>query len=259
MDEKNNGIQIFENPEFGEVRTMLDEKCDVLFCATDVAKALGYSNPNKAVLDHCRGITKRDTPTSSAIQQINYIFEPDVYRLIVKSKLPAAEKFEVWLFEEVLPAIRKHGMYFTKDTVADIFNDPYKFKTAMEGFLAEFEKNKKLEKELAVAKPKVEYYDRLIDTDTLVNFRNAAKELEIKPSLYIQVLLAKGYLYRSTKGNLYPYQQFVEGGLFQIKEFFRNNYAGTYTLLTPRGREHFMKLFDTLTQEELWEMEMLDI
>ncbi|MFI3255511.1 MAG: BRO family protein [Eubacteriales bacterium] len=165
MDE----IKIFENPEFGEVRTMLDEKGDVLFCAKDVASALGYAKPRNAVGTHCRGALKQGSPTSSGIQELSWIYEPDVYRLIIKSKLPAAEKFEAWLFEEVLPAIRKHGMYFTQDTVADIFQDPYKFKSAMDGFLAEYEKNKKLEKELELAQPKVEYYDKVIDSSLLTN------------------------------------------------------------------------------------------
>ncbi len=120
MDQEKNEIQIFENPEFGEVRTLLDEKGDVLFCASDVAKALGYTNIHGTLSRHCRGVLKRYTPTSSGDQELSYIYEPDVYRLIVKSKLPAAEKFEAWVFEEVLPAIRKHGMYFTHDTVADI-------------------------------------------------------------------------------------------------------------------------------------------
>ncbi len=259
MDQEKNQIQIFENPEFGEVRTLLDEKGDVLFCAKDVAIILGYSNFRDAISRHCKGVVKHDSPTSGGLQELSWIYEPDVYRLTMKSKLPAAEKFESWVFTEVLPAIRKHGMYFTQDTVADIFNDPYKFKSAMDGFLAEYEKNKKLEKELAEAKPKVEYYDTVIDTSLLTNFRNTAKELEVKPTLFIQVLLAKGYLYRSTTKDLYPYQKHMNAGLFQVKEFYRNNHGGTYTLVTPRGREHFMKLFKSLTEEELWEIQMIDV
>ena len=81
------------------------------FCASDVAKALGYSNPNKAVNDHCRAITKRSTPISGKIQEINFIPEGDVYRLIMKSKLSTAEKFESWVMDEVLPTIRKIGGY----------------------------------------------------------------------------------------------------------------------------------------------------
>ena len=89
-----NKIEIFKNEQFGEVRTILEGE-KVLFCAADVAKALGYTNPNKAVNDHCRAITKRSTPISGKVQSINFIPEGDVYRLIIRSKLPAAEKFEL--------------------------------------------------------------------------------------------------------------------------------------------------------------------
>ena len=73
--------------------------------------ALGYVNPRKAVNDHCKGVTKRDTPTSSGVQSMSYINEGDLYRLIMKSKLPSAEKFESWVMDEVLPTIRKTGGY----------------------------------------------------------------------------------------------------------------------------------------------------
>lgn len=105
-----NELQIFNSGEFGEIRTIeIDGK--PYFVGTDVAKALGYSNPRKAILDHCKGVTKRDTPTSSGIQSMSYINEGDLYRLIMKSKLPSAEKFESWVMDEVLPIIRKTGSY----------------------------------------------------------------------------------------------------------------------------------------------------
>ena len=105
-----NELQFFNSEEFGEIRTIeIDGK--PYFVGTDVAKALGYSNPRKAILDHCKGVTKRDTPTSSGIQSMSYINEGDLYRLIMKSKLPSAEKFESWVMDEVLPIIRKTGSY----------------------------------------------------------------------------------------------------------------------------------------------------
>lgn len=105
-----NELQIFSSNEFGEIRTIeIDGK--PFFVANDVAMALGYTNPRKAVKDHCKGVTKRDTPTSSGVQQMSYINEGDLYRLIMKSKLPSAEKFENWVMNEVLPSIRKTGSY----------------------------------------------------------------------------------------------------------------------------------------------------
>lgn len=105
-----NELQIFNSGEFGEIRTAeIDGK--PYFVGTDVAKALGYNNPRDAVSRHCKGVVKRDTPTSSGIQSMSYINEGDLYRLIMKSKLPSAEKFESWVMDEVLPTIRKTGSY----------------------------------------------------------------------------------------------------------------------------------------------------
>lgn len=105
-----NELQIFNSEEFGDIRTAeIDGK--PYFVGADVAKALGYNNPRDAVSRHCKGVVKRDTPTSSGIQSMSYINEGDLYRLIMKSKLPSAEKFESWVMDEVLPAIRKTGSY----------------------------------------------------------------------------------------------------------------------------------------------------
>lgn len=103
-------IEVFNSEEFGAVRT-ISENGKILFCAKDVAVALGYSNPRKAVADHCKGVTKRDTLTEGGVQSLSYIPEGDVYRLIVSSKLPSAARFETWLFDTVVPDIRRHGAY----------------------------------------------------------------------------------------------------------------------------------------------------
>lgn len=106
----NDNLEIFKNEEFGEVRTiMLDDK--PYFMASDIAKALGYSRPNDAVSRHCRATVKHSTPISGKIQKVNFIPEGDMYRLIAHSKLPSAERFESWIFDEVLPTIRRTGGY----------------------------------------------------------------------------------------------------------------------------------------------------
>lgn len=103
-------IQIYQNEQFGAIRT-IEEDGKVLFCGNDVAKALGYTNPRKALGDHCKGVTKRDTLTDGGTQSLSFIPEGDLYRLITHSKLPTAEMFEKWVFDEVLPSIRKTGGY----------------------------------------------------------------------------------------------------------------------------------------------------
>ena len=105
-----NEMTVFQNSEFGSVRT-LEEDGKVLFCGNDVARALGYEVPRKALRDHCKGVLKRNTLTSGGNQQMSFIPESDVYRLAFQSKLPGAEKFTDWVTEEVLPSIRRTGGY----------------------------------------------------------------------------------------------------------------------------------------------------
>lgn len=107
-----NELQVFENPRFGAIRT-LEEGGKVLFCGKDVCAALGYSNTRDALFRHCKGVVKRDIPTQSGIQEMNFIPEGDIYRLAAKSELPGADKFESWIFDDVLPSIRKHGAYIS--------------------------------------------------------------------------------------------------------------------------------------------------
>ncbi|MDE5771301.1 MAG: nucleotide exchange factor GrpE [Ruminococcus sp.] len=108
-----NKIEVFNSTEFGTVRTLTTEDGKVLFCGADVAKALGYSNARDALARHCKekGVVKHDTLTKGGIQELTYIDEGNVYRLITHSKLPNAERFEVWVFDDVLPEIRHTGSY----------------------------------------------------------------------------------------------------------------------------------------------------
>ena len=116
----NQQLQVFNHEQFGDVR-IIEEDGKVLFCGSDVAKALGYENPRDAIRRHSRCVAKRDawvqTGTKSdgtpamRLNSTNFIAEGDVYRLITHSKLPAAERFEKWVFDEVLPTIRKTGGY----------------------------------------------------------------------------------------------------------------------------------------------------
>lgn len=103
-------IQTYTNAAFGSVR-ILYEDGKPLFCGADACKALGYKNQHDALTRHCKGVVKRYPLTNGGKQQMNFLPEGDLYRLITHSKLPSAEKFERWVFDEVLPAIRKNGMY----------------------------------------------------------------------------------------------------------------------------------------------------
>lgn len=118
------------------VRTFIDESGNTWFCAKDGCEILGYINSNKSVKDHCRveGITNRDTPTEGGVQSMIYINEGNLYRLIARSKKKEAEKFEVWIFDEVLPQIRKTGTYRPKSFIEDVVDGMKRNEVKLLGF-----------------------------------------------------------------------------------------------------------------------------
>lgn len=253
-----NELQIFNHPDFGQVRT-IDEDGTILFCGNDVASALGYSNPRDAVNRHCKGVVKRDGVSKTTNQygvtteqttQMSFIPESDLYRLVFSSKLPTAEKFTDWVTSEVLPSIRKHGAYMTPETLhAAILNPDYLLKvvTALKD---ETDKRKALEAANAqltvdkqIMQPKADYFDELVERNTLTNFRETAKELGVPPKKFTNFLLDHKYVYRDKKGKLLPYEA-KNDGLFEVKETFneKTKWSGVQTLVTPKGRETFRLL-----------------
>ena len=246
----NNKIEIFKNEQFGEIRTILEGE-KVLFCAADVAKALGYTNPNKAVNDHCRAITKRSTPISGKVQSINFIPEGDVYRLIIRSKLPAAEKFELWVFDEVIPTIRKTGGYMTDSLLERIQKEPAVIVEFAQALILEKNRVKALECELNTTKPKADYYDAFINPDDCTNIRTTAKELKIPERKFVQFLLREKYLFRSPSGQLLPYNKDSNAGLFIVRDFVTYCYTGSQTYFTPKGKEVIRMKFQKKCGEEL--------
>lgn len=170
---ENNQVQVFENTEFGKVR-VIEENGKFLFCGNDVAKVLGYNNPRDALSRHCKsdGVVKRDGVTETVNQYgkkttqtnaMSYITESNVYRLITHSKLPAAERFESWIFDEVIPSIREKGGYIA---------DPEKFineyfsslsEETKRGFALDiYRETKRLGEQNEKLKQEVEYKENVI-------------------------------------------------------------------------------------------------
>lgn len=106
-----NELTLFNNPEFGEIRTLETNDGKVLFCGKDVATALGYVRTADAIRNHCKGVVEMETPSNGGIQKMKFIPESDIYRLTFSSKLPNAEKFTDWITEEVIPSIMRTGSY----------------------------------------------------------------------------------------------------------------------------------------------------
>ena len=239
-----NELMIFNNPEFGEIRT-IEENGKVLFCGSDVAKALGYKRPADAVTAHCKGSVIRRLPTNGGEQPVKFILEGDIYRLVIKSELPGAEKFESWIFDEVLPSIRKHGGYIANQENMTPEELMAKALMVAQKTLAERDARiSALTVENQIMAPKAAYFDDLVDRNLLTGLRETAKELNVPPKQFVSFLLDGKYLYRDKKKKLMPYQRHVDEGLFVLKECFndKTQWGGTQTMVTPKGRETFRLL-----------------
>ena len=231
-----NEVKLYEDERFGNIR-ILEENGKVLFCGNDIATALGYINPRKALGDHCRCVTKCYIPhPQSPDKQIEMSFIPegDVYRLIAGSRLPQAQEFEAWIFDDVLPSIRKHGAYIAPDTIEKILHDP--------DTLINLAQQLKVERaKVAELTPKAEYYDTVAASEGSLNFRETAKILGIPEKKFIAAVEKHKFCYRNADKKLIPYAQRIDSGWFEVKEvpYFTVNGTRTtaQTLITPLGRE----------------------
>ena len=241
-----NQMEIFKNPEFGSIRTF-EQDGKVLFCGLDIAVALGYSNPRDALRRHCKGVVKRDTLTEGGPQQLSFIPEGDVYRLIVHSKLPSAERFERWVFDEVLPSIRKHGAYITREKLWEVATSPEAMMKLCSDLLAEREENAALREENAMLEGKAAFYDLFIDLKHSTNLRTTAKELVVPERRFVRFLLEQRFVYRAPSGNVLPYAKPANDGLFiTVKDYCNHGHTGSYTLVTPQGKLYFAQLRDSI-------------
>ena len=236
-------ISTFNNSEFGEIRTIQNDS-GILFGGSDVARALGYARPADAISAHCKGVCVLPTPSAGGIQNTKFITEGDVYRLIAHSKLSGAERFERWVFDEVLPSIRKHGAYLTEDVLEQALTSPDFLIELATRLKTEKAKNAQLTVSNQIMQPKADYFDMLVDRNLLTGIRDTAKELGIRQNDFVRFLLDKGYLFRTKKGKLRPYATYVDSGLFEMKEFVndKTGYMDTQTLITPKGKETFRLL-----------------
>ncbi len=243
-----NELMIFDNPKFGNIRT-IEEDGGVLFCGSDVARALGYKRPKDAIAAHCKGAVKRRTHTEGGEQEMVFVREGDIYRLAARSKLPGADEFERWIFDEVIPSVRKSGGYIKgqenmtpQELMAAALLMAQKTIEARDVRIAA------LTVENQIMAPKADYFDDLVDRNLLTNFRETAKEIGAPPKKFVEFLLGKKYIYRDKKGKLLPCEA-KNDGLFEVKECLneKTKWSGVQTLITPKGRETFRLLFVGVT------------
>ena len=239
-----NQMEIFKNPEFGSVRIVVDGE-KYFFCGMDVARALGYKDTVNALKAHCKedGVAFYHlTDSLGREQKAKFISEGNLYRLIVHSKLPSAERFERWVFDEVLPTIRQHGAYLTREKLWEVATSPEALLKLCSDLLAEREKNAALREDNARLQGKAVYYDLFIDLRHSTNLRTTAKELDVPERRFVRFLLERRYVYRTPSGCVLPYAKGSNEGLFCVKDFCRNGHTGSYTLVTPKGKLHFAEL-----------------
>ncbi len=243
-----NEMIIFSNPEFGKIRMVVVSGKEY-FYGNDVATALKYERPSKAVSDHCKGVLTLDSIKNEGGYPEKLIPEGDMYRLIVKASTQctseqvkkAADRFERWIFDEVLPEIRRTGKYEIKQK-----QDSYQIDDPIERakrWIEEQQEKQLLERKVKEQKPKADYFDSLVDSKLLTTFRDAAKEFHIPPKSFTKWLIDNKYIYRDKHKMLKPYEQYRKSGLFQMKDFSTPfGYSNVQTYITVKGKETFRLL-----------------
>ena len=246
-------LRIFNSAEFGQIRTV-EEKEKILFCGADAARALGYKRPNDAITAHCKGTVKRRTHTNGGVQEMLFIPEGDIYRLAAKSELPGADRFESWIFDEVLPTIRRHGAYMTPEIIEKALTDPDTIIQLATTLKEERAKRKALEAQAEADKPKVLFADAVATAKTSILVGELAKLIkqngvDIGQNRLFAWLRENGYLIRrnGTDYNM-PTQRSMEQGLFEIKETSITNPDGSIRVnktpkVTGKGQGYFVNLF----------------
>lgn len=248
-------IKIFNNAEFGEIRVMLIDD-DPWFVGKEIAVALGYKDTVNALKAHVDEQDKRGwrITTPSGEQQATIINESGLYSLIFSSKLESAQRFKHWVTHEVLPSIRKHGMYMTDNLLETAIANPDFLIGLIQNMKAEKEKNAALQtqnKQLCEKneemQPKADYFDDLVAWNVSTNFRSTAKELRIPERLFIKMLISDGYIYRDKNKGILP-KAGKGDGLFAVKEYCnqKNKHGGVQTRVTPKGRETFRLLYASI-------------
>ena len=245
-----NDLQIFENSEFGTVRTVVVND-EPMFCLADVCRVLDIVNAGnvKARLNP-KGVRTMDTLTNGGMQEMSFITESNLYKVIFQSRKPEAEKFSDWVTAEVLPSIRKHGMY----AVDELLNDPELAIKAFTALKEEKEKNKALQADNERMRPKEIFADAVATSHTSILIGDLAKLIkqngvDIGQKRLFAWLRDNGYLIKRAGADWnMPTQRSMELGLFEVKESTTNNPDGSVrinrtTKVTGKGQQYFINKF----------------
>lgn len=236
-----NNLRIFENSEFGEIRTITKDN-EPMFCLMDICKALDMKNPTMVAsrLEDDE-VTKFDLGSKRG--ETNFVTESGLYAVILRSDKPNAKKFRKWVTGEVLPSIRKNGGYIANQENLTPEQIVANALVVAQNIITQ--KDKQIEE----MKPKANYFDALVDKKLNTNIRDTAKELGVGEKAFVSFLIEKGYVFRPGKHKqLRPYAKYAESGngLFVLKDKHneQNGWAGQQMYVTPKGKETFRLLLE---------------
>lgn len=264
-------MEIFESKEFGELRVIVINDKEY-FDAIPSAKTLGYSNPHDAIKRHCRkegvafhevgvktGVHRNGDP---AIQFVNkkFIDEGNLYRLIIKSKLKNAKKFEKWVFEQVLPTVRKHGAYMNDNVIEKVLDDPNFLSRLVEKLSDEKSKRYEAERKvdllkgnITANKPYVDFSKTISNVEGAISIGSFAKllnnnHINIGRNRLYYWFRENGYFIKNGKEKNNPKQKHIDRGLFRVVERVAQTENGDKLIITPlitgKGQIYFMKMIE---------------
>ena len=238
-----NQIQ-FHSAEFGSLDIlMIGDK--PYFPATECAKVLGYKDPAKAIRMHCKGVDKMATPSAGGLQLKNFIPEGDLYRLIIRSKLPAAVRFEAWICDEILPSIRKHGAYITPEMLDVMLRNPEYNDTLLNALREEREKNAALAGLAEGLAPMARYCDLILQSKNVIPITIIAKDYGLSAQSFNNLLYDLGIQYRMG-GTWLLYQSIAGCGYTKTRTYYLSNKTSViHTYWTQKGR---LFLYETLKE-----------
>ncbi|MDF2083818.1 phage antirepressor KilAC domain-containing protein [Bacillus pseudomycoides] len=250
-----NNLQVFNHGEFGEV-AIVQVEGKAYFASTEVAIILGYADPHKAIKQHCKedGWVVRPVVIPHKNQTVDkkFISEGNLYRLIARSRLESAEKFESWVFDEVLPTIRKTGGYVSNaDLMVNTYFGalPQEQQTLVKGLFVNIEEQQKqlsqAQKVITEQAPKVEYADKILLAEGFYTTTEIAKVFGMSAQFLHSELNRKGIIYKTSKKNWVhneKYKFLREQGFIK----YEVNTFGMTMKWSEKGREWLAKQLSVL-------------
>jgi len=230
------------------ITTLTKEDGSIWFIANEVCRIAGFSNPRDAIRNHIRDHQKDvvNGDTLGGRQKQTIINEGGLYRLLLRTKLKKATKFQDWVTDKVLPEIRKTGSYSVQPKL------PQNYKEALRHLIVQVEANEKLEAENTKLKPKAKVYDQVSSSTGLVCISDAAKILQIPVNTFFGYLARDGYIFER-RGKWTPYAPYADREWFEVKLVPARDRSGhTYrqTFVTPKGVQKFREIYNPNQQQQ---------